>query len=282
MRNTEEIALNHNSQTPARAGLDVFSATTGQWVINQVQGLIQFVSIAIAVIWQSLRPLTWRRPVRAEFFRQCYHVGVRAVPFIFVTSSLVGFGIVYQVIYWLDLFGQTEFAGSILVIILVREVIPLFVALIVIGRRGSVIMVELGNMKIGGQLRMLDAQGIDPFLFIVIPRVTAVAVCMFSLTITFIAVALGSGLLAAKALIYLDFTLNEFVYYGILSEMGLAEFAIIPLKSILIGFVVALISCTTGLAVSGTRSDILAALPRGVTKSVLAALFISGLLTLLL
>jgi phospholipid/cholesterol/gamma-HCH transport system permease protein len=281
MRNTEEIAVTRNSQSPAQAGPGGLSAITGHWTINQVQGLIQFASIAFAVIWQSLRPLTWRRTVRAEFVDQCHQVGVHALPFILITGILVGFGIVYQVIYWLDLFGQTGFTGSILVLVLVREVIPLFVALIVIGRSGSVILVELGNMRIGGQVRMLDAQGIDPFLYLVVPRVTAVAVCMFSLTIAFIAVALGSGFLAARALSYMDFTLNEFVF-GILSEMGFTEFAILPLKSISIGFVVALIACTTGLSVTGTRSDILAALPRSVTKSVLAALFMSGLLTILL
>jgi ABC-type transporter Mla maintaining outer membrane lipid asymmetry permease subunit MlaE len=54
------------------------------------------------------------------------------------------------------------------------------------------------------------------------------------------------------------------------------------LKSFFIGFVVALIACTTGLSVSRSRSDLQAALSRGVTKSVLAALLISGLLTLLL
>ena len=142
-------------------------------------------------------------------------------------------------------------------------------------------LVELGNMQIDGQVRMLDAQGIDPFLFLIVPRVAAVAVSMFSLTIAFIMFALVSGFLAGNALGSLDVTLQEFVF-RILSEMGLVEFATIPLKTFFIGFVVALITCTTGLSVSRSRSDLQAALSRGVTKSVLAALLISGLLTLLL
>jgi phospholipid/cholesterol/gamma-HCH transport system permease protein len=243
--------------------------------------LIQFTSVAVAVIWQGLRPLTWRRTVRAEFFELCYLVGLRALPFILITGSLVGLGMVYQAIYWLGIFGQTEFTGPILVLVLVREVAPLFVALTVIGRSGSVILVELGNMQIDGQVRMLDAQGIDPFLFLIVPRVAAVSVCMFSLTIAFIMVALVSGFLAGNVLGSLDVTLQEFIF-RILSEMGLAEFATIPVKTFFIGFVVALIACTTGMSVTRSRSDLQAALSRGVTKSVLAALLISGLLTLLL
>ena len=281
MSESQVPAVNPDSQAAAKVGPGGFPAIIGQWTINQLRGLIQLISIAVAVIWQGLQPLTWRRTVRAEFFQQCHLVGMRALPFILITGSLVGFGIVYQVIYWLGVFGQTEFTGPILVLVLVREVAPLFVALTVIGRSGSVILVELGNMRIDGQVRMLDAQGIDPFLFLIVPRVVAVSVCMFSLTIAFITVALGSGFLAGNALGSMDFTLHEFVF-GILSEMGLAEFATIPLKAFSIGFVVALIACATGLSVTGSRSDLLAALPRGVTKSVLAALLISSVLTLLL
>ena len=136
-------------------------------------------------------------------------------------------------------------------------------------------------MRIGGQLRMLDAQGIDPFLFLVVPRAAAVAVCMFSLTIAFITVALITGFMAAHVLGSMDFTLYGF-FFGILAKMGLAEFAVIPLKTDFIVFVVALIACTTGLSVTGSRSELLAALPRGITKSALATLLISGVLTYLL
>jgi len=281
MSQSQAIGVDRDSQAAAKVGPGGFSAVIGQWAIDQVRGLIQFTSIAVAVIWQGLRPLTWRRTVRAEFFEQCHQIGVRALPFILITGSLVGLGMVYQAIYWLGVFGQTEFTGPILVLVLVREVAPLFVALIVIGRSGSVILVELGNMQIGGEVRMLDAQGIDPFLFLIVPRVVAVSVCMFSLTIAFIAVALGSGFMAGNALGSMEFTLYEFVF-GILKEMEFAEFATIPLKTFSIGFVVALIACTTGLSVTGSRSDLLAALPRGVTKSVLATLLISSVLTLLL
>jgi phospholipid/cholesterol/gamma-HCH transport system permease protein len=281
MSESQLSAVNLDSQAAAKKGPGGFAAMIGQWTIHQVRGLIQFTSVAVAVIWQGLRPLTWRRTVRAEFFELCYLVGLRALPFILITGSLVGLGMVYQAIYWLGIFGQTEFTGPILVLVLVREVAPLFVALTVIGRSGSVILVELGNMQIDGQVRMLDAQGIDPFLFLIVPRVVAVSVCMFNLTIAFIMVALVSGFLAGNALGSLDVTLQEFVF-RILSEMGFTEFATILLKTFAIGFVVALIACTTGLSVTRSRSDLPAALSRGVTKSVLAALLISGLLTLLL
>ena len=238
MNDSQEMAVRRNLKAAAKVRPVGLTATVGQWAIHQVWGLILMTSIAFAVIWQSLRPLTWRRSVRAELLDQCLQIGLRALPFILITGSLVGFGLVYQAIYWLGFIGQTEFTGPILVLILLREIAPLFVALIVIGRSGSVILMELGNMRIHGQLRMLDAQGIDPFLFLVIPRAAAVAVCMFSLTIAFIIVALSSGIIAGNVLGSMEFTIYDFVF-GFLAELSLAEFAIIHLKTVLIGFVVA-------------------------------------------
>jgi phospholipid/cholesterol/gamma-HCH transport system permease protein len=281
MNESQEMAVRRNLQAAAKARPVGLTATVGQWTIHLVWGLIQMTGIAVAVIRQSLRPLTWRRTVRAELLEQCLQVGLRALPFIVVTGSLVGFGLVFQAIYWLGFIGHTEFTGPLLAIVLVREVAPLFVALIVIGRSGSVIIVELGNMRIDGQIRMLDAQGIDPFLFLIVPRVVAVSVCMFSLTVVFIAVALGSGFLTGNALGSMNMTLQQFII-GILTEMDFAEIAMVPLKTFSIGFVVALIVCTTGLSVTVSRTELLATLPRGITKSALAALLISGLLTLLL
>jgi phospholipid/cholesterol/gamma-HCH transport system permease protein len=281
MRNPQDMAIDRKPPAAAKEGPGGLAAGTGQWVISQINGLIQFSGIAAAVVWQGLRPLTWRRTVRAEFLEQCHQIGMRALPFILITGCLVGLGIVYQAIYWLGLFGQTEFTGPILILILVREVAPLFVALIVIGRSGSVILIELGNMRIGGQLRMLDALGVDPFLFLIIPRAAAASVCMFSLTVAFITVALITGFMTANVMGSMEFTMYGFIY-GILAKMEFAEFAVIPLKTFLIGFVVALIAGTTGFSVTGSRSELLAALPHGITKSVLATLLISILLTLLL
>ena len=49
----------------------------GKWTIDQLQGLVIFISIAAAAFWQSCRLLTWRRTVRAELLHQCHQIGTR-------------------------------------------------------------------------------------------------------------------------------------------------------------------------------------------------------------
>ena len=281
MNAIQKPAGTYDQPQDGRASSPRVVTVTGQWTIHQFQGLIAFISIAAAVLWQSCRLLTWRRTVRSEFFHQCHRVGTRALPFIMLTALIAGMGIVFETLYWLKVFGQSEFAGSLLVVVLVREIAPLLVALIVIGRSVSVIMIELGIMQADGQIRMLDAQGIDPFIFLLVPRVMAVSVCMFSLTIAFTVVTLAAGFIAGNALSATNSTVYDFVF-KILSAMGPADFATIPVKSLSIGFVTGLIGCTTGLSFSGIAPDVHNLLPSGIMKSVIAALLISVVVTLLI
>ena len=255
-------------------------ATVGVWTIGLCRQPVHFVSDAAAVFLQARRLISWRRPIRAEFMRQCYQAGTRALPFIAVSGIFVGFGIVAQAMLWLEVFGGTALFGGFLSVVLVREIAPVLVGLIVIGRSGSMIVVELGTMKAEGQVRMLDAQGIDPFLYLVLPRVLALSVCMFCLTIAFVAVALMAGFVSSTLLDVTTFTLFDFIPKA-LGSMRPQEYVLITAKTLTIGFVVGLISCKAALALSGSAADVLDILPRSFAKSVLATFVISIVLTIL-
>jgi len=254
-------------------------AKIGQWVLGLWQPLVYLSSIGVAVIWQSCRPITWRRTIRAEFLRQCYQAGIRTLPLILFSGIVVGLGMVFQAIYWLEVFGQSEFTGQFLALLLVREIAPVLVGLIMIGRCGSIIMVELGNMKIGGQVHTLDAQGIDPLLYLIVPRVLAVSLSFFSLTVVFVLVALGAGFVFGNMMdgsALSIFELSNLLFMA----LGPIEYAMFLLKTFLIGFMIALICCTTALTISTT--DVQDILPRGFFKSVLAMFLISAVVTLIL
>jgi phospholipid/cholesterol/gamma-HCH transport system permease protein len=139
----------------------------GAWCIVTWRGVTGAISIGVAVLVQACRPVTWRRTVRAEFMRNCAQVALYGLPAIIITGLLVGLAMVNQVLYWLRLAGQEGLIGKFLVLGLVREIAPVVVGMLVIGRSGSTMMVELGTMRAGRQVHLLDAQGIDPFLYLV-------------------------------------------------------------------------------------------------------------------
>jgi phospholipid/cholesterol/gamma-HCH transport system permease protein len=256
-------------------------AAIGKWTIGLWHWPVEFISDAVAVIQQSCRLVTWRHSIRTEFMRQCYQVGARALPFILVSGIFVGFGIVAQSLHWLKVFGSTALYGGFLSAVLVREIAPVLVGLIVIGRSGSTLLVELGTMKTEGQVDMLDAQGIDPFLYLVVPRVLAFCVCMFSLTTAFVAVALLAGFASGTLIGMIQYTFLDFINRAI-GSMHWQNYLLFTLKTVVIGFVVALISCKTALSLTGVSADVLEIMPRGFAKSALATLIISVALTIIL
>ena len=194
----------------------------GAWLHRHLAPCHRASSIAVAVLVQTCRPVTWRRTVRAELVRNCVQVALYGLPSIIITGLLVGLAMVNQVLYWLRLAGQEGLIGEFLVLVLVREIAPVLVGMIVIGRSGSMMMVELGAMRVSGQVHLLDAQGIDPFLYLVIPRVLATAIGMFCLSMVFLAVALTTGLVAANALGLTSLTLLDF-FEEVLTAMGPRE-----------------------------------------------------------
>lgn len=264
-----------------RNPLRMLLAASGRWTIALVRPLIELSSMAVAVLWQSCRPLNWRRTLVTEFTRQCYLVGIGSLSFILLSGVLIGLAMVVQFLFWLGLAGQRSLVGKVIVLVLVREIAPLLVALIIVGRSGSVNMVELGHMRTNGQLRMLDAQGIDPFLFFIIPRALATAASMFCLTVVFILTALATGYLAGSLVYASDRTPVEFLN-AVLAEMGIGEYAIIVLKPSIAGLLVSLITCITGLSVGSQAGQVAEVLPIGFVKSVLAVFLVSGTLSILL
>jgi phospholipid/cholesterol/gamma-HCH transport system permease protein len=234
----------------------------------------------VAVLWQGCRPRNWRRTVVEEFLRQCYSVGIGSMAFILLSGVLIGLAMIFQFLYWLGLVGQQSIVGEIIVIVMIREIAPLLVAMIIVGRSGSVNMVELGQMRTNGQLRLLDAQGVDIFLFLIIPRCLATAVATFYLTIMFILCSLLTGYVGGRIVQPSDTTLIEF-FNQVLAAMGAGEYAIVALKPLIIGLIVTLITCTTGMSVDGSNRQLADVLPLGFVKSILAVFLISGTLSVL-
>jgi len=256
-------------------------AYVGRGTIALVRPPVRLCGVAAAVLYQACRPINWRRTLIDEFVRQGFQVGIGALPFTLISGVVIGLAMVNQLVYWLTIAGQSTLFGEVIVLTMVREIAPFIVALIVIGRSGSVNMVEFGSMNAGGQLRMLDAQGIDIFLFLVVPRCLATALSMFCLTLTFILTALLLGFIVGSLMQFTGATIVEF-FNEVLAAMGAGEYAIVILKPLLIGLLVTIITCTTGLAVDGRTRHVAQVLPSGFIKSLLALFIVSGGLSLLL
>jgi|HigsolmetaAR202D_1030399.scaffolds.fasta_scaffold15609_2 ABC-type transport system involved in resistance to organic solvents, permease component len=264
-------------RVPRRARLILHAV--GAPVLRGVLEVLFGLGVAFAVLRQAARPINWRRTVRAEFHRILKQAVPETLPTILVTAALIGLVMVYQALYWLQIAGEISRVGRILVLVLVRELAPVLVGLIVLGRCGTVGLVELGAMRQSGQIRRLDALGIDPLIYLVMPRTLAITVATFALTILFIVAALTTGFIAGATLGAVRTTFAQFMD-NVIRAMEPQDYLVLPVMSLAIGFAVGFICCFVALNPNQRNTDITTLLPRGFVRAVLAVLFVAGMLTM--
>jgi phospholipid/cholesterol/gamma-HCH transport system permease protein len=240
--------------------------------------LLAAAALTLGVAAEALSRATWRRAtVRAEFRRELRLAMLGGMLTVITTGVIVGLAMVYQAISWLSYVGQEGYVGRILVTVLVREVTPVLVGLILLGRSGTVTVVEFGEIKASGQLTVLEVQGIDPFTLLVLPRALALGVAGFTLGMVFLAASLGTGWLTAELLGLMRDGPAAFVG-TVVDATDRRDFALFAAKLVLIGVFVALTSAITGM--SAARRDTPSyLLPRGFVRGILAVLLTSGLIS---
>jgi phospholipid/cholesterol/gamma-HCH transport system permease protein len=233
---------------------------------------------AATVILLAARPSTWRRTVRKALATQIVFAGVGAAGFTAGVGFLVGLIVVVQAQFWLHRVGQSEYLGPLLVAVVIREIGPLLANLIVIGRSGSGTAVELAHMRVTGEVHALDALGLDPFLYLVLPRTLGICIAIFCLSILLIVVSLLGGYTCAAVLGTGSGTLPDFLYAVARSIRGVDVLNVL-LKTLLPGLLAGAICCIEGLR-ADSAAEIAWAGSRGVQRSVTVLFVVSAVLSL--
>lgn len=240
--------------------------------------LLATAALAFGVVWEAAHPATWRRrTLRAELRRTLRQAVAGGLGTVLITACMVGWGIVHQTLTWLSYAGQEGLTGNLLTVVLVREVTPVLVGLILLGRSGTVTVVEFGAIKASGQLDVLEAQGVDPFALLVLPRVVALSLAGFTLGVIFLGVALATGYMTSWLGGLAQVTPREMLV-NLFGATDTAEFGLFAVKLVLVGAVVALVCAITGM--SSTRAETPShLLPRGFVRGFLGILVTSALLS---
>jgi phospholipid/cholesterol/gamma-HCH transport system permease protein len=232
------------------------------------------------VVRQGLRPTSWRRPARAEFLRFMDLAGVQNLPAVAVAGVLVGISLVAQGMYWLKELGEQGLVFTVIAVVTIREIAPLVVGLLALGRGGLLILDELSALCRDGQRRALDLQGIDPFLALVMPRVLALALSVFCLTMILLVVAFASGYVTGSLLGVATLGPLEFVAQSF-ARIGDAGYAVLPLKTLGIGLAIGIVCCLTAMEERREPGAERVVMPIGFMRSVLAIFLVSGLVSVL-
>lgn len=199
-----------------------------------------------------------------ELMRCLYRMGVRSLPIVAVTALFVGAIMVIQAGVLIRRFGAEGLLGWGAGFATVREVGPILIALMFSGRVGANTTAELGTMTVTEQIDALSTLAIDPLSYLILPRVIAMVVMLFVLTIFGDVLALVGAAYTGEAL--LGVSVATF-YNGLLEAIHVWDLATGLIKSALFGVIIALSSCYFGLHVTGGAPGV----GRAVNASVVAS-----------
>ncbi|MBM2830616.1 MAG: transporter permease [Gammaproteobacteria bacterium] len=125
--------------------------------------------------------------------KQIHFIGARSLLVILVSGTFVGMVVALQFHDTLVRFGSVSLLGSAVGLSLVRELGPVLTALMVTGRAGSAICAEISIMRNEQQIDALQCMAIDPYRYLMAPRIIAAIISVPILTAIFIVVGIFGG-----------------------------------------------------------------------------------------
>ena len=126
---------------------------------------------------------------------QMHRIGVESLTVVNLCSFCIGLVIVVQTIALLTRFGAKSQVSTIVAASFVREIGPVFAAIMFAGRIGTGIAAEIGSMVVTEQIDAYRVFGSDPLAKLAAPRVLATALMLPALTAIACVVGIFSGFL---------------------------------------------------------------------------------------
>ncbi len=211
-----------------------------------------FLFIAwVGEIWQllvaSLRHLRPRRWLWALTLDQIASNGINSLPIVLLTISAAGAVFSLYTAHELAERGGERFVGWLVAYTIFREVSPVATGLVVAARVGSAYAAELGTMKVTEQIDALQAMGVNPVAFLVVPRLLACVVITPVLCLLGdVAGVMGGYVVAVNAGVRASIYLWSIQHFMDFSDLFWGMVKTIPF-----GLLVALVCCHRGMKVKG-------------------------------
>lgn len=201
--------------------------------------------------------------------KQLEFVGNKSSMIIFISSLFVGAVLGLQLGVIFKLFSAEGLMGAATGKSLALELGPVMCGFIVIGRAGAAMAAEIATMRVNEQIDAMEAMGVNPISYLVVPRVIASTLMMPILAGMFLFVGVIGCYIVAVIFYRVDTMtfmqqLKWIVYWSDVVK-GLV-------KATVFGFIFSTIACYKGFKAKGGAKGVGEATTRAVVVSLLSIL----------
>jgi phospholipid/cholesterol/gamma-HCH transport system permease protein len=231
--------------------------------LSYVINLITFSTIALGDWFKKNQIFNSRS--YSTTVAQIIFTGIDALPTITFLGLITGFIFTFRLISITNTMGSTDDIINLLITVICLSAGPFLAAIIIISRTGSAIVVDLGNMKLHGEIEALENMGININDYLVAPRIIGTAISQLAITVYFTVIALLTGILISTVFVntaHLDFIFkigDSFTPYIV---------AIFIIKNLIFGYIIGTIACYNALRLRGSPTE----LPQRTTAAIIQSL----------
>jgi phospholipid/cholesterol/gamma-HCH transport system permease protein len=197
---------------------------------------------------ESVRDMFTTTRYVPDMIVQMDQIGVGSVLIVSVALLCVGGVVVMNSASQFSRFGATALTGDAVSLALLRELGPVFTALLVAGRNATGMASELGSMVVTEQVDAMRGLGIDPIRKLMTPRVLAMVLVLPLLVAVGDCAGLLGGFVVASITLHLG---AEQFWNRAVHALVFGDLVIGFTKPIVFAFIIATVGCHEGFRVKG-------------------------------
>ncbi|MBM3381791.1 MAG: ABC transporter permease [Betaproteobacteria bacterium] len=247
--------------------------TLGGVVRKQVIGLGRFTLLLQEVFFWMVRP-----PLRIQLiFKQFEFVGNKSLSIVTLSSLFTGAVLGLQIGKIFGIFKAEGLMGAATGKALALELAPVMCGFIVTGRAGAAMAAEIATMRVNEQLDAMEAMGVSPVSYLIVPRVIASTLMMPLLA----AIFLFLGLIGCYILGMIMFKVDTSVFVSQLQWLvWVSDIQKGLVKALVFGFILSTIACYKGFYARGGAKGVGEATTQAVVASLLTILIVDFFISL--
>ncbi len=231
--------INTNRPLSFFAIIDNLVVGIGKFVESTIKLNIQF----IAFMWETAKHMPFVYKNIRFTIEQMYIIGITSLPLVATTSVFTGGVVAIQSITQFGDYLPLRYVGTLVGKTVMVELGPVLTALVIAGRVGAAMTAEIGTMAVTEQLDAMKCLNLNPFRFLVAPRVVAGMLMLPVLTIYSSLVAI----LGALGIVYFLKDLPPSTFFqGVRLFYSNLDLAAGLMKSLVFGLIISGFGCFFG------------------------------------
>ncbi len=203
-------------------------------------------------------------------------IGNQSLNIILLSAFFVGAVFALQIGLVFKIFRAESIMGAATGKALARELAPMLTGFLLAGRAGAAMTAEIATMRVNEQIDAMEAMGVDPINYLVVPRLIAIAIMAPILSGIFVL----AGEVGAYTVGITMFDIDQGAFFKKILEIVKPKDILSGLqKAFVFGVVIAVMACRYGLRASGGAKGVGLATTNSVVITLLMLLLVDFFIT---